>query len=482
MSDEGRRGGLARRRRAVTALAVGAIALSGAGLWGATLVQSPAQAAAEAAPPAPDALTAPVERRVLTDTVVTRGTVSASQTVDIAPAAAAAEGGKPVVTKVLVQAGRTFKAGRVLMEISGRPVFVLPGTLPVYRDLKPGAHGEDVRQLQKALEGLGHGTASDAKGVYGPGTKAAVAAFYASIGYDLVLAGGAGGEEGDPVEAAHGQVKTAERALAELTSGPDTPGSSGSSESESTHKPEPSDTQLKYAREDLADAQKKLAAAEAVSGAMVPASEVAYLSGFPARVDVVNARVGGDVGEKLMTVSAGRLVVKGSLAAHEKGLLRVGQKVTILSEATGQEATGSVASVSEEPAPPAAEGQATTDAGQGQGYALEVRPDKDLPATLAGQDVRLTVEAATSAGKVLVVPVSAVSAGADSRTTVTVLRKDGTRRRVEIRSGTSGDGYVQVTPVGGTLSEQERVIVGIGASAGTGAADGGVAAIPGDEG
>lgn len=164
MSDEVRKGGIARRHRAVAVLAVGGFALSGAGLWGATLVQSPAQAAPEAAPPEPDVLTAPVERRVLSDTVVTRGTVSASQTVDIAPAASAAEGGKPVVTKVLVQAGKTFKAGRVLMEISGRPVFVLTGTLPVYRNLKPGAHGEDVRQPQKALAGLGHSAGGDSQG------------------------------------------------------------------------------------------------------------------------------------------------------------------------------------------------------------------------------------------------------------------------------------------------------------------------------
>ncbi|MFD7442401.1 peptidoglycan-binding protein [Streptomyces sp. NPDC059909] len=444
---------------------MGAFALSGAGLWGASLVQSPAQAAAEAAPPVPDVLTAPVERRIVSDTVVTRGTVSASQTVDIAPAASAAEGGKPVVTKLLVQAGKTFKAGQVLMEISGRPVFVLTGTLPVYRDLKPGAHGEDVRQLQKALAGLGHSTGGDRKGVYGPGTKAAVAAFYASVGYDPVLVGGEsgpGGEGGDPVEAARDQVKAAERALARLTS--------GKAEGEA------SGDDLKYAREDLAEARKKLTDAEAVSGPMVPASEVAYLSGFPARVDVVNAKVGGDVGEKPMTVSAGRLVVKGSLAAHEKGLVRAGQKVRILSETTGQEATGVVASVSEEPAAAAPEGGPAGDAVQGQGYTLEVRPDKDLPATLAGQDVRLTVEAATSVGKVLVVPVSAVSAGADSRTTVTVLQNDGARRRVEVRPGTSGDGYVQVTPVGGTLSEQERVIVGVGAGAGAGAGDGGLGA------
>ncbi|MFJ4688672.1 peptidoglycan-binding protein [Streptomyces sp. NPDC091377] len=454
------RSGLSRRKRAVAVLATGAVVLSGAALWTSTFVKSPAQAAAEAGPPAPDVLTAPVEKRVLSDTVVTRGVVAASQTVDIAPAGAAVEGaGAAVVTKVMVRSGQTFPSGRVLVEVSGRPVIALPGTLPVYRDLKPGTHGDDVRQLQKALRSLGHPTGTDPDGTYGPGTKDAVAALYAAIGYEPVRAGGAENTGDDPVTAAEDRVKTAQRQLDGLLK----------ADADKRDADE-----IRYAREDLAEARTRLTEAEAVSGPMLPASEVVFLSGFPARVDTMNAEVGGEAGEKLATVSAGRLVIKGSLGAQEKDLVRPGQQVSILSEVTGDEVTGTVASVADTPTAPEDEGDDPAAASTaGQGYAVEIKPGKPLPARLAGQDVRLTVEAATTGGKVLVVPVSAISAGADSRITVTVLAPGGDRRRVEVRPGTSGDGYTEVTPVeGARLAAGDKVVVGVSATASGSGAEG----------
>ncbi|BCL20905.1 peptidoglycan-binding protein [Streptomyces tuirus] len=456
MSKQGESSGLTRRRRSLTALAAGSVVLVGAALWTSAYVKSPAQAAAEARPPAPDVLTAPVERRVLADTVVTRGTVSSSQTVDIAPAGTAAEDvARPVVTKIMVRSGQTFRGGRVLVEVSGRPVFALRGALPVYRDLKPGSRGDDVRQLQKALRELGHGTGADAAGTYGPGTKQAVAALYAAIGYEPVTAGG-GKDGADPLKGARAEVKSAQRALDGLL------GDKADAD------------EIRYAREDLAEAKTALAEAEAVSGPMVPASEVVFLSGFPARVDSMTAKVGTAAGEKLATVSAGRLVVTGFLGAQEKDLVRPGQKVKVLSEVYGEELTGTVGSVADTPTVPEADGDGTAAAAApaGQGYAVTVKPDSALPARLAGQDVRLTVEAGSSDGKVLVVPVSALSAGADARTTVTVLDASGERRRVEVRPGTSGDGYTAVTPVGAArLEAGDKVVVGVRPAAGDGTAE-----------
>lgn len=193
---------------------------------------------------------------------------------------------------------------------------------------------------------------------------------------------------------------------------------------------------------------------------MLPASEVVFLSGFPARVDSMTAKVGSEVGEKLATVSAGRLVVKGSLGAQEKGLIRPGQKVEVLSEVYGDKVTATVASVAD--VPTAAEGGDQGAAADSQGYAVVVKPGAPLPARLAGQDVRLTIEAATSGKKVLVVPVSALSAGADSRTSITVLDASGGRRRVEVRAGTSGDGYTEVVPAeGARLAAGDKVVVGV---------------------
>lgn len=346
-----------------------------------------------------------------------------------------------MVTKVMVHSGQTFPAGRVLVEVSGRPLFALRGSLPVYRDLKPGAHGDDIRQLQRALRELGHPTGSDRPGTFGPGTKHAVTALYEAIGYEPVTT------DGTAADAARADVKRARRELDRLT------GKGAGAED------------IRFARSDLADARSALAKAESVSGPMVPASEVVFLSGFPARVESLGAKVGAEAGEKLATVSAGELVVKGSLSLQDKGLVHPGQRVRVYSEVTGDELTGTVARVADAPTTSDADGQ---DDGQGAaGYPVTVTPGSPLPTRLAGQDVRLTVEAASSGHQVLVVPVSAISAGADSRTTVTVLDRSGARRRVEVRTGTSGDGYTAVTLAGGArLSSGDKVVIGVAQGSG----------------
>ena len=43
----------------------------------------------------------------------------------------------------------------MLMQVSGRPVLVLEGSVPMYRTLGPGASGDDVKQLKQALSRLG---------------------------------------------------------------------------------------------------------------------------------------------------------------------------------------------------------------------------------------------------------------------------------------------------------------------------------------
>ncbi|MFF3832374.1 peptidoglycan-binding protein [Streptomyces sp. NPDC002458] len=449
--------GTARRRRTVVAVAVGALLLSGGGVAASAFVKSPAQVAADTAPPERDVLTAPVEQRVVTDTVVTRGTVTAAQSVPVTPVGASGEEvARQIVTKVKAKAGGTVRQGEVLLEVSARPLFVLKGAVPVYRDLKPGARGDDVAQVQKAFNGLGHSTGSDPKGTYGPGTQAAVRSFYRSIGYDPLEA--EGGEEA--VSAARTAEKAARRALEDL-------------EAEGT-----GGRPLRYAREDLAEARQALTEAEAAAGPVVPASEVVFLKAFPARVDSLTAQPGSVPGERLMVLSAGELVVRGSLDSAQKGLVRRGQRVRILSEATGAEVTGRITMVSDTPGTPAAGGAgdgtgSEGEAGEGtaaqvSGFPYTVKPDKPLPPALASQDVRLTVEAAASEGKVLVVPVSAVSAGVDGTPVVTVYEK-GQRRRVPVRTGTSGDGYVEVRPeTADALAPGARVIVGVKPTTGAG--------------
>ena len=74
-----------------------------------------------------------------------------------------------------------MEEGAVAVEVSGRPVFLLRGQIPVYRDLLPQAEGPDVLQVEEALARLGH-FSEEPDGVWTPATEAAVEAWYARGG------------------------------------------------------------------------------------------------------------------------------------------------------------------------------------------------------------------------------------------------------------------------------------------------------------
>ncbi|MFI6284461.1 peptidoglycan-binding protein [Streptomyces sp. NPDC051018] len=416
MSEEsmaGRRTGLSRRRRILACLVAGAIGTAGGGVGAAVFIKSPAQVAAETAAPAPDVLTAEVKRRVLAETLVTRGTVEAAQSVDVAAFGADKSAVRSVVTEVRTKRGAAVTFGQVLVEISGRPVIPLPGALPSYRDLGRGCRGKDVAQFQRALTKLGYFPGQDDFGVFGRGTERAAAAFYRSRGYEPLTA---------PVEDA-----------AAFPAGGEAAGS-----------PDPR-------------------APVPETGVIVPAGELVYLRSGPVRTGEITASVGKEPDGKLLTLSAGTLMVRGSVAAHEVGLVHAGQKVSIFSETSGEEVPGSVLSVATEPSAKSA-GEARQDFA---GHTVRVKPDRALPESFTGQDVRLTIEAASSRSKVLAVPSAALSAGADGRTTVSVLEPGGSQERVEVRTGMSGNGLVQITPVPqARLSPGDRVVVGVGPAGG----------------
>jgi hypothetical protein len=84
----------------------GVAGLTGLGLVLTRVIRSPQQVLADTAAPAPGVLTAPVEFRVLQDTVVRRGLVGAETSIEVTPLPAA---GTAVVTNVRVKAGDEFR-------------------------------------------------------------------------------------------------------------------------------------------------------------------------------------------------------------------------------------------------------------------------------------------------------------------------------------------------------------------------------------
>jgi HlyD family secretion protein len=131
--------------------------------------------------------------------------------------------------------------------------------------------------------------------------------------------------------------------------------------------------------------------------------------------------------------------------------------VEVYAEMLGERVRATVASV----------GELVQDPETGERHhPLVVDPlDGPFASNLAGQDVRLSVEAAATEGEVLVVPVAALFAGADGQTAAFRVTGDGRREKVIVTVGVTGDGHVAVTPVEGTLEPGDQVVVGTRAPA-----------------
>lgn len=473
---------LARRRRTVLATAAGAALMSVGGLVGSTFVQSPSQAAADTRAPRPSVITAPVTRQVLRSTIVLRGVFGDGKTVQVAPTAVAATANNPggaamVVTGVFTAPGKQVRAGQPMLEYSGRPVFLLPGRIPAYRDLLPGETGKDVLQLQQALTSLGYHVQGDSPGTFGAGTKSALSRLYRSMGYPVPVTGQATAAAVKTAQQQVDQLRTSLRAAqtptgASLGSPPSTAPSGGSAGTQPASGSSDGTASLK---QQLKAAQEALGQAQAVDGPMLPASETVFVPSLPVRVVSVPVAVGALVKGTVLTLSQSGLQLTGMLNPTDGGMVKPGMTVQILDESSGVQVDGTVGSVGALVAPgdaaggSAASGDASATGGQPQPAAnngaaylpLAIKPSGTWDQGLAGQDVRITITAATSNGTVLTVPEAAITAQADATTSVTVQDATGTQHQVRVRAGSSADGLVQVTPlVAGQLAVNDRVVVG----------------------
>jgi hypothetical protein len=153
------------------------------GWIGARQIRSPAQVAADTAAPQPSPITIPVVRRTLSAKVIVRGTVrfGAPQSVVLGTSRVKQGVSSDIVTRA-PRARTELGPGEVAMTVDGRPVFVLPGEVPMHRDLGPGDRGPDVLQLERALRGLGI-SSGPVDGRYDSATEAGVAEFYVRSGW-----------------------------------------------------------------------------------------------------------------------------------------------------------------------------------------------------------------------------------------------------------------------------------------------------------
>jgi peptidoglycan hydrolase-like protein with peptidoglycan-binding domain len=471
------------RRRVLVVVAVVAVLALGAGLAAGSRLTSPADAAARTAAPAASQITVPVEQRALSTQVVARGDASFDGAVNVTVETGGLAN-RPVVTGQVPKVGATIREGKPLLEITGRPVLALAGVLPMYRSLRPGMRGPDVRQLEQTLRRLGHDP-GEVDDLYDADTALAVARLFRAAGYEppavdeqLVQAVDAAEQQVDSAETGVGSaqraldqaeagpsqaqrvqadnaVRAAERELAAARRTGDARAIAQAQDQVRLAKAQRSDlldgrdtsaerTALRQAREHLADARDALADARLNAATPLPVSEIVYVKSLPRRVDDVNVTRGSVVNGPVMSVSGAALVVTIQVDAATKQLLRTGMTGTF-DLGNGQRVDATVRRITRNE----------------NLYDVVLAPRRTLTGQqlelLRNANVRVTIPVKSTRGKVLAVPVAALTAGSGGESRVEVVRSDGKVELVEVQVGLSADGYAEVR---GALKAGDQVVVG----------------------
>lgn len=474
---------MSKQRILTVFLVLGLVVLSSVGSWIAgSRIQSPAEAAARTAPPTPSPILVSVEARVLTANVVTRGTAryGSPQSISIAPSPLKSDAG---VITTLPARNAPIQEGEVLLTASGRPVFVLEGTIPIYRDLSPSLSGEDVRQLESGLVRLGF-EPGPVDGVFDEQTSRAVADWYTSAGFEPF---GPTAEQRanlraleDELALVQNDLLAAEAAASTETLAVEAARAQAAYELETAESSAKTAVQLagEVAIQTALDAQEaagrealrltelaaRLAAdleiARRQTGVQIPVDELVFIVGLPVRVETIDVAVGDTASGPVILVTNNQLAIDSALPLAEALLVRPGMTVRIDEPELGIAATGIVQRVADTPG---------TDGVDGFHVYFEVLvdetpentslPENTPPVALEGFSLRLTIPVETTGGTVTVVPVSALSLAADGTTRVQV-EKNGTLEFVTVEPGLSAQGFVSVTPVEGTLAPGQRVVIG----------------------
>ncbi|WP_158558475.1 MULTISPECIES: peptidoglycan-binding protein [unclassified Streptomyces] len=405
--------------------------------WIASQARTPEQRAANAGPPPPSDVTATVSDQRIVERLELTGRVQTSSRTTIS--GVRPEGtSRAVVTGLPAKAGESLRGGAVVAEVSGRPVLLLPGRFPAYRDLRIGDKGPDVRQLQRALRPL-YGVA--VTGTYGPATADAVRRLYAAAGYEAPrsTAPPEAAESGDEAASADASPGTRARGGAETDGGTGQPPASGDEASDRA-------TSAARAPEQHQD----------TVGGTLPAAEVTYVAAVPATVVRVSAEVGDTADGPLVTVGSGGRQVRATLTADQRTRLRdmPDDAVIRFGEGPYDGRTGSLGSLRAV----AGEGKGDEGADEGKSDTYEALFVPPAGTAKDGARQQITVELRKSPADSLTVPVSAVWTDLGGSASVTVL-ENGSKRDVSVEVLFTYDGLTAVRALDDGLRASQKVML-----------------------
>ncbi len=442
------------------------VAVMALGGWVAGLrIESPAEVAARTAAPTPSPILVQIEERVLSSNIVTRGTARFGLPHPISIAPSPLKPNRAGFITTLPTRNTQLREGDVMFTISGRPVLVLQGEVPAYRDLVPGASGNDVRQLEQGLQRLGFDP-GPIDGTYDETTSSAVSKWYKSAGY----------EPFGPTSEQLANIRTIETALADATKGRMQTASAASAadlgieaaraKAQQAEKAALADTEAGIAERELVSrdprklaqarsaAEAKIEAGRAASraaktqgeltvqealeakkiaqldarlaadrldrlatelssaqrqlGVQVPIDEIVFIPTLPVRIQEVTAAIGSSPSGPVLSVTDNQITIHSSLALDAAPFVKPEMEVHIDEPAYGVKARGIVEKVENTPG---------THGVDGYHIYFAVRVDY-TPVPLDGFSLRLTIPVKSTKGAVIAVPLSAVFLAADGTSRV----------------------------------------------------------------
>ncbi|MGO4432870.1 hypothetical protein AB4Y88_06095 [Paenarthrobacter sp. RAF9] len=306
------------------------------------------------------------------------------------------EGQEPIVVRQTLKAGEALEWGDLAGVVSGKPYFVLPGPLPLYRDLSQGDEGDDVLALQRALTQMGYVTRET--GHLDSATIAAASSFFASEGFTL---------------------------------------NSGRVPAEKSHQVEPGATPENPAPDGSKTSTVSIPFRQLLA---LPVSSATVISALEIGQKVT-------VQSPLATFQTENNFVEFIAEGQQAESLRTGQDVTI--RVAEKELTGRITAVGP-----------FTDAGNGQrvGYPVTVEAITKADLALLTPNLSVTVAGQGSAAQALAVPLSGIRQDADGAYVLRSSGGDSSTKdpaaRVPITILRSGGGFAAVT---GDLSEGDEV-------------------------
>jgi peptidoglycan hydrolase-like protein with peptidoglycan-binding domain len=486
-------------------LALMAVCAGGAWVAGERIV-SPAEAAARTAPPTPSPILVPIEKRVLSSQIVTRGTARFGTPQPIALAPSPLKSNAAGLITTVPRPNTQFKEGDVVCTASGRTVHILQGETPAYRDIVPGTSGPDVRQLEEALKRVGFDP-GPIDGNFDERTSEAVAKWYKSKGYEPFGPTNEQLANLRTLETAFGDATKNKIAAATSAATADLTVKAARSKAQHAYQAATADIATKISDRALialdpralqtaraaADANLELAranvrsaeldgevtyrgaqdalkvaqfeaqlsaeradraAAELVRakqklGVQVPLDEIVFIPTLPVRVEQVNAVVGAAASGPVMAVTDNQIVIDSSLPLEVAPLVKPGMEVTIDEPSLGFKAKGTVDYVAESPG---------TRGVDGYHFYYSIRVGES-PTPLQGFSLRLKMPIKSTDGEVTAVPMSALSLSADGKSRIQIQR-NGELQYVTVEPGLKADGFVEIKPLEGKIEPGQLVVVG----------------------